>query len=198
MSVSYRTHNASYCQTVKIIVNEDQDSKDDRCKLCTYTCVDLFAGPSSECGRAAGLVHHTYHRSQDNQEDQDSYVIAVRKNLDDSSLKNLCYGSFEFESGIKQCSYYNSHKQRTVYFFCDQRKDDRYKRWKQCPDCCIQSRLISLLRIRSQHSQGTCQCAHEYHCHNRQCCSCFFTHFSPPFSGTKKRRLSLLRTPPVK
>ena len=58
---------------------------------------------------------------------------------------------------------------------------------------CIQSRLVSLLRIRSQHSQGTCQCAHEYHCHNRQCCSCFFTHFSPPFSGTKKRRLSLLK-----
>ena len=34
-----------------------------------------------------GLVHHTYHRSQDYQEDQDTYVIAVRKNLDDSSLK---------------------------------------------------------------------------------------------------------------
>ena len=193
MSVCYRTHNASYCQTVEIIINKDQNTKHNCGKFRTYTCVDLFAGPSSECGGAAGLVHHTYHRSQDNQEDQDSYVIAVRKNLDDSSLKNLCYGSFEFESGIKQCSYYNSHKQRTVYFFCDQRKDDRYKRWKQCPDCCIQSRLISLLRIRSQHSQGTCQCAHEYHCHNRQCCSCFFTHFSPPFSGTKKRRLSLLK-----
>ena len=186
MSVCYRTHNASYCQTVEIIINKDQNTKHNCGKFRTYTCVDLFAGPSSECGGAAGLVHHTYHRSQDNQEDQDSYVIAVRKNLDDSSLKNLCYGSFEFESGIKQCSYYNSHKQRTVYFFCDQRKDDRYKRWKQCPDCCIQSRLISLLRIRSQHSQGTCQCAHEYHCHNRQCCSCFFTHFSPPFFGDKK------------
>ena len=90
MSVSYRTHNASYRQAVKIIVNEDQDSKDDRCSSAPTRVWIFLLAHRPNGGGAAGLVHHTYHRSQDYQEDQDTYVIAaVRKNLDDSSSKSV-------------------------------------------------------------------------------------------------------------
>ena len=49
MLVCHRTHNTSNGQAVKIIINKDQNTKRNGCKLCTCTCFDMVTCPAAKC-----------------------------------------------------------------------------------------------------------------------------------------------------
>ena len=58
MAVCHRPHNASHSQTVEIIINENQNPKGNRHKLCPDSCTDPFSGPLPESSGSPRLVHH--------------------------------------------------------------------------------------------------------------------------------------------
>ena len=180
MLIRYRTHNASNSQTVKIIVNKNQNSQNDRSKLCPHSCFDPFAGPSSKSRRTSGLIHHAYHSSKDHKKNQDSHIIAVRQNTDDPTLKNMGHGSLKGKSGIQKTSYQNSQKQRAVYLLCDQCQRNGYYRRNQRPECSIKRRLRRLLCFCRKYRQRTCQNSQKYHCKNSQEYFSFILHIFPP------------------
>ena len=110
MLVSYRTHNTSHCQTVKIVINKDQHAENYSCKFRTGSALDPFTRPASECRGTARPVHQADHCSQDNQEDQDTHIVRVCQNTDHATLKNMKDCSLEIKTGIKQSSNQDSHK----------------------------------------------------------------------------------------
>ena len=63
LRIRYRTHHASDCQTVKIVIDKDQHTKNDCCKLCTDTALDMGTCPFTECGRSSCLIHQADHGS---------------------------------------------------------------------------------------------------------------------------------------
>ncbi len=106
--IRYGTHDASYGQTVKIIVDENQYAKQDGCKLCAYPALDVFAGPPPECGGASRLVHQADHDSKNDQKHQDSDVIAVGQYAHDTVLEHMGNRSFKCEPRIEDSSYQDS------------------------------------------------------------------------------------------
>ena len=110
MLIRHRTHHASYRQTVKIIINKDQHTQQDRRKLRAHTALDVLAGPASERRGASRLVHQTDHDSKDYQKHKNAYIIAVRQHSYDTILEYMCDRGFKGESGIEDTSYQNSDK----------------------------------------------------------------------------------------
>ena len=82
--VSYGAHHAADCQTVKIVVDEDQAAEADGGELRAFSAGDLFRSPVSECSTAAGAVHQLNHDAQDYQEHQDAHVVGVGENRNDT------------------------------------------------------------------------------------------------------------------
>ena len=155
--ICHRTHNASYCQTVKIIVNKDQYTKNDGWEFRTNSAFNPLTGPASECCGTACPVHQTYHGSQNNKEDQDTHIIRICQNADHSAFKNMKDCSFEIKIRVKQCTNQYSYKQWTVYFFGDQCQCNGNKRRNQRPECAVKFRRCSHLFLCCKYSQRTCQ-----------------------------------------
>ena len=95
MLISDRTHNTSYRQTVKIVINKNQNTKCNGSQLCSGAGLDMFAGPASECSRTACLIHQTHDCSQDNQENQNADVVTVRQHTYNTVLENVNDSSFK-------------------------------------------------------------------------------------------------------
>ena len=70
------SHNTAYRQTVEIIINKNQHSKQNGCQLCPNSCLDVFACPASKSGWASSPVHQADHSSKNYQEHQNTYVTA--------------------------------------------------------------------------------------------------------------------------
>ena len=134
MLICDRTHNTSNCQAVKIIINKDQDSKHDRCKLCPNSCLDVNTSPTPKCCRTSCIIHHADHNSKNNQEYQDSHIIAICQYSYDSIFKYMQYCLFKMEIRPEDSSDRNSDKQGTIHFFRDQCKTNCHNWGYQCPE----------------------------------------------------------------
>ena len=110
MFIRYRSHNTADSQTVKIIINKNQNTKKNGCQLCTYTALDMNTCPSTEGSRTSRFVHHTYHNTENNQEHQNTHVIAVSQNTYDTILEYMQNRSLKLESGIENASDHNTDK----------------------------------------------------------------------------------------
>ena len=62
--IRHRTHDASYGQTVKIIIHEDQDAQCKGSKQRSFSCLDPLLCPFSISCRTAGSVHQHHDGSQ--------------------------------------------------------------------------------------------------------------------------------------
>ena len=133
MTVSYRTHNTSDCQTVKIVIDKDHDTQNNRCNLCTHTCLNVYLSPTSKCCRTSRTIHQTHDRSQNYQEDQNTHIVTVSQYSDESILYNMCNRFFKCKVRIKYATNHNTYKQRTVYFLSNQCKRDCHYRRNQRP-----------------------------------------------------------------
>ena len=111
MLVGNRTHHASYGQTVKVIVDENQHAQGHGSQLRAGTGLDVLSGPASEGSRASGPVHQRHDGAQDNQEHQNAHIIAVRQNMNDSVLKDVNHRSLETEIGVEQASHQDTQEQ---------------------------------------------------------------------------------------
>ena len=95
MLIRYRAHYASHCQTVKIIVNKDQDTQKDGGKLGSRTACNVFARPSPERRRTSRLVHQADHDPKNYQKYQNTHIVAVGQHSYDTILKYMCNRSLK-------------------------------------------------------------------------------------------------------
>ena len=102
MFICYRSHYASNSKTVKIIIYKYQHTKKYRCKLCSYSCFNMFSCPFTKCSRTASPVHHAYHNSQYNKKYKNSYIIRIRKNSKNSVIKYMKNRFFQAESRLEK------------------------------------------------------------------------------------------------
>ena len=77
MLIRYRSHDTADGQTVKIIINKDQNAEQDRHKLCAYSCLDMTACPFSECAASTSLIHQGNHATKKYQKYQNTYIIGI-------------------------------------------------------------------------------------------------------------------------
>ena len=125
MLVGDRAHDAADGQTVKIVINEDQAAESNGGQLGAFSGSDLLGSPVAEGSTAAGAVHELDHDAQDDQEDQNTYVVGVRENCDDAIGKDVIQRSLEVIARVKQRTGDDSDEQGAVNFLGDQRERDR-------------------------------------------------------------------------
>ncbi len=110
MLICHRTHNASHCQTVKVIINKNQHAQQNRSKLRPYPALNMYAGPPSECCGTSRLVHQAHHDSKHYQEYQNTDVVTVRQHAYDTVLEYMGNGSLKCEAGVKDSSNQDSYE----------------------------------------------------------------------------------------
>ena len=74
MAYGYRTHHRTYCETVEVVVDEDEQTENDSCNLRTYLCLYVFGSPTSESSRSASLVHKRHNGTQNHKKHDDAHV----------------------------------------------------------------------------------------------------------------------------
>lgn len=97
-------HDRTHSEAVEVVIDEDQHTQYDGGQLCAYPAFDVLGSPAAEGGGAAGLVHQADHSTQDNQEDQDAHIVAVRQHRDNSVLEYMEHSSLKLEAGIEQAA----------------------------------------------------------------------------------------------
>ena len=92
MLIGYRTHYRSYCETVEVIVDEDEHTKDEGSKLCAYSGLDMSLCPFTKGARAACFVDKSNDDAKLNKEDEDTCRTgnSVYKACADGSIKSTC------------------------------------------------------------------------------------------------------------
>ena len=149
MLIRNRLHNASYSKTIKIIINKNQNSKCNSHNLCTGSCFNFLLCIMSECSGSSRLVHQCDNCTENNKENQNTDIIAVRQNAYKAIIKNMSNRSFKRKSGIQQTSDQNTHEQGTVHLFGDEGKCYRYNWRHQSPESCIKIHFNDSFRIKS-------------------------------------------------
>ena len=70
---SYRTHYKAYHETVEVIIDEDEHTKDEGSKLFAYSGLDVSLCPFTKGARAACFVDKSDDYTKLNKEDKDAY-----------------------------------------------------------------------------------------------------------------------------
>ena len=131
--VRYRPHYRAHCQTVKIVINENDDTQSDGRQLDSCPAFDMLSCPESECRRPSRLVHEGYHNAQDHQEYQDTYIVGIRKNGYDSIIEYMEKRSFKIKIRVEEPSHKDSDEEGGVYLLGQQGQSDGDHRRQQCP-----------------------------------------------------------------
>ena len=105
---------------------------------------DVGRGPLAEGGGPAGCVHQGHHDTQDDQENQDAYVPAVRQDRDHAVLEDVGDRPLKGEPGVEEAAHNDPDKEGTVDFLGDQRQQDGDHRRNQSPKCCVHFHYFSL------------------------------------------------------
>ena len=108
--VCYRTHNATYCQAVEVVVYEYQNAQQECGQQSAFSCLDNGRSPFAVCGRTASFVHQCNQNTQYNQEDQDAGIAAVRYVCQQAAFCLVSYDNQKSFFNIKVCV-----EQRTGY-----------------------------------------------------------------------------------
>ncbi len=159
--IRYRFHYAAYCQAVKIIVDKNKHAEGDGSKLSAGTGLDFFLGKMPESSGSSGPVHQTYHGSQYDEENKDSYIVTVGKHGGKAVVKNMRERGLEGKSRIKQPAHQYSDKEGAVDFLCDKGQHDRHDRRNESPKSSIHGRDVFLSGFR-------CKCGKRYKRHAEQ------------------------------
>ena len=117
-------HYAADCQTIKIVVDEDQAAEADGGELRAFSACDLLRSPVSECSTAAGAVHQLNHDAQDYQEHQDAHVVGVGENCNDAVIEDMVQGPLEVITRIQESAGNDTDEQGAVNFLGDQCQRD--------------------------------------------------------------------------
>ena len=157
MCICNRSHNASDCKTVEIIIYKDQHTEYNGCNLCTDTGLYMPGCPFTESCWTTGLIHKCDENSKKYEEYQDTCIKAVRYLWKHTAffIKEQCIKcKFKIKFWINKRTAYSTYKEWWIHFLCDKCKHNRYNRWKKSYPGCIRSRYIFL------------QCPHIYRIHN--------------------------------
>ena len=156
--VCYRSHNGTYCQTVEVVIYEDQTAQQGCTQHSTSSCFECGSSPSAVCSRTACFVHQGNDDTQNNQENQDTYVPAVGQFCQHTAVCVACEDCQVCQFGIKvrieQSAYYDTDEQGRIYFLCDQCQNDRYQWRYQRPCCCIHVAYVFSFCFTAEYSCG--------------------------------------------
>ena len=152
MLVSQRTHDGTDGQAVEIVVDEDQAAQSDNGQLSDHTALDAGDGPLTESSGAAGGVHQLDHGAQNDQEDQNTDVEAVRQVGDDTIIKDMGDRTHEIEVGIHSGANSNTQEQRGINFLGDQGQTDGDYRRQRSPQGVV-SEAFALFGGEAGHTQ---------------------------------------------
>lgn len=124
-------HDGAHGEAVKIVVNEDQTAQQDGGQLSPGPGFDVLLGPAAEGGGAARLVHQAHHGAQNDQEDQDSHVVAVGQRGHDTVAEGVEYGALKGEVGVEQSAHQNTDEQGGINLLGNQGQGDGDHRGQQ-------------------------------------------------------------------
>ena len=130
------THDSADSQAVEIVVDEDQDAQQHGHQLRTSAAGDGLLGPAAEGLRAAALVHQVNHDAQNHQEHDDTHVIAVGQNGDDTVVgtHQRHSGVPGSEAGVQQRAHQAAQEQGGIHFLRDQGQHDGNDGGQQGPE----------------------------------------------------------------
>ena len=153
MTVRNRPHDRTDRQAVEIVVDENQDSQDNRRELSAHACLDMILRPAAEGCRTARFVHHRDDGAEHNQKYQNTDVIRIRHGRDDSIRKDMQDRLLKIKVRREKTAYHNTDKQGRINFLCNQRQTDRDQRRNQRPYGVVKmrSRRDLLRRILSKY-----------------------------------------------
>ena len=122
MLIGYRTHYRSYCETVEVIVDEDEHTKDEGSKLCAYSGLDMSLCPFTKGARAACLVDKGNDDTELNEEDEDacSSGNGVNETCADSGVEST--GRSKVRREERACN--DTCKERAVNFLSNKSETD--------------------------------------------------------------------------
>ena len=75
MRIRDRLHNTAHRQAIEIIIDKDQDTKQNGCKHGTASGLDMTRSPGTESSRAAGHVDQGNQCAEDHKEYKQSRMI---------------------------------------------------------------------------------------------------------------------------
>ena len=133
MLIGNGPHDAAHGEAVEIVVNEDEAPQHNGGQLGPRPGLDIFLGPASKGGGASRLVHQAHDGPQNNQEDEDAHVVAVRQGGHDAVLEGMEHRTFKAEVGVQQTSHQNADEQGGVDLFGDERQGNGNDRGQQGP-----------------------------------------------------------------
>ena len=131
MPVGDGAHHTAHGEAVEVIVDEDQAAQHDGGQLSAHPALDVLLGPAAESGGAARLVHQAHHGAQDDQEDQDAHVVAVRQDGDDAVAEHVDEGALKGKVGVEQAAHQDADEQGGVDLLGDQGQGDGDDRGQQ-------------------------------------------------------------------
>ena len=127
MTVCHRAHHGTDGQAVEVVINKDQDAKQDRRKLCAAACLDMRLCPAAERGGSAGFVHEGYDGAKHDQKHQDANVVGIRYRRNDSIRKDIIQRPRKASVRRQDSTYGDSDEQGRIHFLGDQGKDNRHE-----------------------------------------------------------------------
>ena len=177
MLVGDGAHDGAHSEAVEVVVNEDQHAQHDGGQLRPHSAFDVLGGPAAEGGGPAGLVHQADHSAQDDQEDQDAHIVAVRQHRDNTVLEYMEHGSLKLEAGIEQAAGQDADEQGGVNLLGDQGQTDGDHRGQQGKGGGVErADILRGLFSSCKGARGHSQNSHDQYCQQRQPVS-FLSHF---------------------
>ena len=122
VAVGDGAHNGAHGQAVKIVVDENEDAEDERCKLRARVGLDVRLCPAAKGSRAARGVHKRDNDAEQDKEEENTCVVGNCSNeaVVDNRVKRGDGGKVR----CKQRADNDANKQRAVGFLADKGKDD--------------------------------------------------------------------------
>ena len=134
-------HDRADGQAVEVVIDENEDAKQEGSEQGTGAGLDVGLGPAAEGGGAAGAVDKRDHGAEDDKEEHDTGVVGNGGHhaVVDDGVK----AGDRVEVGVKQCAEQDADEQRRVNFLRDEREDDGDDRRHEGPE-------------RKRHAAGGC------------------------------------------
>ena len=121
-----RAHHATYRKTVKVIVYENQNTKNNRRYLRSDLGFDMQLRPVSKRRRSPRLIHEGNHCAKHHQEKQNTHIPRVRHLFDHSVLEHCIQKAGETPLTNEKPTDKDADKQRRISFFGNERQDDSH------------------------------------------------------------------------
>ena len=132
VAIGNGTHDAADGEAVEVVIHEDEHAQQEGGEHGAAAGLDVGFGPGAESSGTAGLIEQGNENTQQNQEHEDTGIIADGGN---NAIIDEGIQCFHMETGIEQSAGDGTDKQGAVHFLGDEGQTDCNDGGNERPEC---------------------------------------------------------------